>query len=88
LKKETLESLERKRLERIQITNVGFMINGKEVGSRDLKQYYKQYLGREIPKNPLREQACLTNGDDWKNGHTMKQLLPCRYDKQTGIQHR
>lgn len=75
-------------MERIQATNIGFIINGKEVGSRDFKQYYKQYLGREIPKNPYREQKALGNGDDWKENHSQKRMLPCRYEKQTGIQHR
>jgi len=38
---------------------IGYMINGKEVGTRDFKQYYKQYLGRDIPVNPFREQKAL-----------------------------
>lgn len=38
---------------RIQYTPTGAIINGKEVGYRHLKVYYKQYLNREV-KN-LRE---------------------------------
>ena len=42
----TIEELEEKRLERINYTPTGVLINGKEVGYRQYKNYYKQYLGR------------------------------------------
>lgn len=35
-------------MDRIKETSIGFMINGKEVGTRCMKTYYKQYLGRDI----------------------------------------
>jgi hypothetical protein len=45
----TLESLELERLSRVQYTLTGAIINGREVGYKHLRQYYKQYLNRVIP---------------------------------------
>lgn len=61
----TLQSLEEKRLSRIKYGVSGVTINGKEVGYRTYKQYYKQFLGRKIEALP-REQKCLPASEEWK----------------------
>ena len=63
--KETLESLESKRQNRIKYGLTGVIINGKEVGYRSFKQYYKQYLVRKI-EPAAREQLALTAGEQIK----------------------
>ncbi len=65
----TLEMLEEQRQNRIKMTNIGAVINGKEVGTRNLKNYYKQYVGREYPDHKIHDgnQLCLENGpSSWK----------------------
>ena len=44
----TLAELEQRRMGRIKYGATGVTINGKEVGYRAYKQYYKQFLTREI----------------------------------------
>lgn len=48
----TLESLEAKRQNRVKYGLTGVVINGKEVGYRSFKQYYRQYLSRKIESAP------------------------------------
>jgi hypothetical protein len=46
-------------------------INGKEVGYRSFKQYYRQYLSRKIEPAP-REQLCLTAAEEMKQHMSFK----------------
>lgn len=63
----TLEMLERRRQKRIKLTNTGAIINGREVGYRQYRQYYKQYVGRDYPDLKIAPQKCLEYGpEDWK----------------------
>jgi hypothetical protein len=48
LRQPTLQSLEEQRLHRIKLTPTGAVINGREVGYRAYRQYYKQHLDRKI----------------------------------------
>ncbi len=68
----------------IEVTNIGYIVNGKEVGSRVFKHYYKQNLARNIPVNPFRQSA-LALEDNWKTGNVKQtQIMPCRYAKSDG----
>ena len=58
----TLEQIEKKRLKKIKYTPIGPIINGKQVGFRHLKQYYKQYLGRDYPETKIHQNA-IENGN-------------------------
>ena len=49
---QTLQSIEAKRQNRIKYGLTGAIINGKEVGYRSFKQYYRQYLSRKIEPAP------------------------------------
>lgn len=51
-------------MKRIKYTALGPIINGRQVGFRYLKRYYKQYLGRIIPVNPYRANHCIENGEN------------------------
>ena len=68
LTKPTLEEIERRRLARIKLLPTGAMINGKEVGYRFFKNYYKQYLGRAIENPRAQYQPAIGCSQDWKNG--------------------
>lgn len=48
LNHQTLQDIEEKMLARIKYGATGVTINGKEVGYRAYRQYYKQFLTREI----------------------------------------
>ena len=51
MKNPTLNELEEMRLSRIKLESTGVVINGKMVGYRCYKNYYKQYLGRFMEQN-------------------------------------
>ena len=66
----TLESLEEERKGRIKYGPTGVTINGKEVGYRAYRQYYKQYLTREVV--PAHRESGKAIETDWKNLKCLK----------------
>lgn len=68
LKHPTLEEIERRRMAKIKYTATGAIINGKEVGYRHLKAYYKQYLGRVMENPRAKYQPALEGpqNNDWR----------------------
>ena len=61
----TLEDLEERRQERISYTATGVMVNGREVGYRQYKNYYKQYLGREMEDTKAKYQPAIECDKTW-----------------------
>ena len=54
-------------MNRIKYTTTGAIINGKQVGYRYLKKYYKQYLERSIDNPRVKYQPAIEQqNNDWK----------------------
>jgi hypothetical protein len=72
----TLQSLEEKRLARIKYTTTGVIINGKEVGYRAYKKYYKQFLTRNVEPAPREHQKAIGFTEDWNTSLKYLQQKP------------
>lgn len=72
----TLQSLEEKRLARIKYTTTGVIINGKEVGYRAYKKYYKQFLNRNVQSAPREHQKAIGFTEDWNTSLKYLQQKP------------
>jgi hypothetical protein len=81
LQHKTLAELEEERLGRIKYGVTGVTINGKEVGYRAYRQYYKQFLSREVVANP-REGPKALGCEDWRN---FKALCKPEFQKITAF---
>ena len=71
LQHKTLAEMEEERQGRIKYGLTGVLINGKEVGYRSYKQYYKQYLERQIKQAPREVQKQLPC-EQWRNARFLK----------------
>ena len=71
LQHKTLSEMEEERQSRIKYGLTGVLINGKEVGYRSYKQYYKQYLEREIKQAPREVQKELPF-EQWRTARCIK----------------
>jgi uncharacterized membrane protein YebE (DUF533 family) len=58
--------MEEQRQARVKYGPTGVTINGKEVGYRVYRNYYKQYLTRDVEQAPRENHKALTFGE-WKS---------------------
>lgn len=68
----TLQQLEEKRQQRIKLTPTGAVINGKEVGYRAYRQYYRQHLDRNLESAPREHQKALPPSEMWNRSIVAK----------------